>query len=119
MAKPAKPLKLEDLKAAFDAKSIYCETLDKTYEPAEHESYQTGVHRDKVAARSFRVATAEQYKEIDEFVEANGLGAKDYKIYQGLSYGLTLEECVEMWLDGQKPFHPLITKHRKRKVGIK
>ena len=76
------------------------------------DGYQTGIYCDKITAQRQTKPSKEILAEMDEFVIANGLEAKDYRIYQGLGFGLTCEESIERYLDLQKKLHPVILKNR-------
>tara|TARA_R110000824_G_scaffold76743_4_gene194392 strand:+ start:1952 stop:2284 length:333 start_codon:yes stop_codon:yes gene_type:complete len=98
---------LEDYRKAFDDKAHFCYTTNHHYTKEDKYEYQVGIHNEKMGAPS-HTPSKEQVEEVTTFMKANGLGAKDYKLYSGLIYNFTLEQCVEYFLDRKKPLHPVI-----------
>ena len=96
---------LEEMKSQLDTKShgdLKC---------SDH--YQTGIYCDRISFYNRRKPTRAELAEMDDFVKANGLEAKDYRIYEGLGFGLSVEESIERYLDQKRPLHPVILKNRE------
>ena len=73
---------LEEMKSQLDTKShgdLKC---------SDH--YQTGIYCDRISFYNRRKPTRAELAEMDDFVKANGLEAKDYRIYEGLGFGLSV-----------------------------
>tara|TARA_R110000751_G_scaffold165529_1_gene271540 strand:+ start:1392 stop:1724 length:333 start_codon:yes stop_codon:yes gene_type:complete len=98
---------LEEIRTNLSRKTVKHDGMDVM----ECKDYFTNIHGDKFSGIS-KTISKEQYSEMDLFVRKNGLEAKDYKIYSGLAYGMSIEECAEYYLDELKPHHPIIIKNR-------